>query len=106
MQRTLPKIGCVLAVPVVLAVSTMSVKPALANERVDDRTRSVSQIAPGTERMAEAWNCKGIAVNPNQNLAAVAASKPAGTTFCLGSGTYKVSSPVVVGNGDRCWGVT
>ncbi|MGH2776244.1 MAG: hypothetical protein ACRDJT_12540, partial [Actinomycetota bacterium] len=51
--------------------------------------------------LAEAFDCEGVAVKPGDNLANVAASKPAGTTFCIAGGAYRVSSQIVVDSRDR-----
>lgn len=50
-------------------------------------------------------NCSGVQASPGQDLAAVAASRPAGTTFCVADGEYLVASRVVAQDGDRFVGV-
>jgi hypothetical protein len=58
--------------------------------------------APSAEA---AYPCSGKDVFPAQNLTMVAASSPAGTTFCIHDGTYNVSKQVVVQDNDRFIGL-
>jgi hypothetical protein len=46
--------------------------------------------------------CPGVAVSAN--LASAMASYPAGTTYCLSAGTFRVTSPITVESGDRLIG--
>ena len=52
-----------------------------------------------------AYSCSGKHVYPTQNLASVAESSSAGTTFCIHDGTYNVSKPVRAQNNDRFIGL-
>jgi hypothetical protein len=54
---------------------------------------------------ASGATCSGENVYPSQDLSNVAKKYPAGTTFCIHDGTYKISSPVLVQSGDVFWGV-
>ncbi len=56
-------------------------------------------------RAEAAVSCSGKQVYPSQDLARIAASSPAGTTFCVRDGTYWVSEPVKVEGKDRFIGV-
>ena len=56
-------------------------------------------------RAEAAYSCSGKHVYPSQNLAQVAKSSSAGTTFCVHDGTYNVSSPVEVQDRDRFIGI-
>lgn len=53
----------------------------------------------------KASTCAGKNVYPGQNLASIAASAPAGTTFCIKDGEYSVTSNIVVQDGDAFVGV-
>ena len=44
-------------------------------------------------------------VYPSQSLPSVANSTPAGTTFCMHDGTYRISKPVLVQSGDNFVGI-
>jgi Right handed beta helix region len=48
--------------------------------------------------------CTGTQVPAGANLATVMASHPAGTTYCLGAGTFRVTSTVATDAGDRVIG--
>jgi hypothetical protein len=61
--------------------------------------------AAKSKRPPTAVICRGIQVYPSQNLAAVAASKPPGTTFCVNKGHYEVPENIAVQSGDKFIGV-
>ena len=54
---------------------------------------------------AAATTCAGKQVAPSQDLSAVAAASPAGTTFCLKDGSFYVSAPIRVQDRDSFVGV-
>ena len=61
-------------------------------------------VASGTKSSA-ATSCKGKHVYSGANLVSVAAGAPAGTTFCIHKGTYRVSRAIRVQDSDRFIGV-
>jgi hypothetical protein len=82
-----------------------------AIEVVEPFTTTGSKPKPEPEPEAEPEpnpdsECKGEFVAHGDNLTSVAASKPAGTTFCIDVGTHKVSAAVKVQSGDRFIGVS
>lgn len=54
---------------------------------------------------AEAATCSGKDVYPSQDIVKVAASSPKGTTFCVHDGTYNISRPIDLSDGDTFIGV-
>jgi hypothetical protein len=58
-------------------------------------SRSPAQAATG---------CTGVMVPSTSDLKAVMSSHPAGTTYCLAAGTFKVTSTIVTEAGDRVVG--
>ena len=59
----------------------------------------------GAGTSAAATQCSGVQVRPGDDLTKVAASNPAGTSFCIQDGTHYVSKDVVVQSGDSFVGV-
>jgi hypothetical protein len=55
-------------------------------------------------RTATRSACRGVHVRARKGLVAAAASAPAGTTFCLGKGTYTIRSTVMLETDDRIVG--
>jgi hypothetical protein len=49
--------------------------------------------------------CRGVDVRPGRDLAKVAAARPAGTTFCLSSGTFELTKTAEWESGDRVIGL-
>jgi hypothetical protein len=50
-------------------------------------------------------DCQGVNVSPSENIVAVAANHPSGTTFCVQDGSHPITQPVLVQSGDRFIGV-
>ena len=48
--------------------------------------------------------CFGSRVTPHDDVASVVASQPAGVTFCLSPGRYRVAEPIRPRDGDTIWG--
>jgi hypothetical protein len=61
-------------------------------------------VAPNGGVSGAEVTCSGVAVAAGANLANVASSAPAGTTFCLAAGTFNVGSTVTLDNGDELIG--
>ncbi|WP_165874366.1 right-handed parallel beta-helix repeat-containing protein [Rubrobacter taiwanensis] len=59
----------------------------------------------GAREKANAAGCVGRDVYPGQDLAAIAASMPAGTTYCIHDGRYDIVEPIKAKSGDTFWGV-
>jgi hypothetical protein len=49
--------------------------------------------------------CVGVTASPGQDLSALAASRPPGTTFCVRDGTYSVTKPIRLQSGDSFVGL-
>ena len=49
--------------------------------------------------------CQGVEVAPTVDLGAEVADKPNGTTFCLSAGTFRISAPLVLKQGQKLIGV-
>jgi hypothetical protein len=81
--------------PVVLA---RAVSPGSSTEamRPSSLVASTGEVAVGS--------CTGVRVGAGADLRHVMASHPAGTTFCLAAGTYRVGSPISTQVGDRVIG--
>lgn len=58
-----------------------------------------------SEISSAATSCTGKHVYSGANLVSVAAGAPSGTTFCIHQGTYSVTQPISVTDGDRFIGV-
>lgn len=96
-------IAVLAALAIVLAVSGFIFLRDYSPETANADFRSPSQEA--TEKAVGATGCSGVAVSPGDNLAAVAASKPPGTTFCVRDGRYSVRKPIRVQSGDSFVGL-
>ena len=48
--------------------------------------------------------CRGVAVSASEDLRAITANGPAGTTFCLAPGTYRISAPLTLKEGQDLFG--
>jgi parallel beta-helix repeat protein len=59
----------------------------------------------GTPHAKAATTCSGKHIYPPQNIANIAGSSPAGTTFCIHDGNYSISSGIQVQDNDRFIGV-
>jgi hypothetical protein len=64
-------------------------------------TPSVTPTASPTPPSTTSGPCQGVDVAPGGDLASAAAGAPAGTTFCLGAGTYRTSAPIRAKNGQE-----
>ena len=67
---------------------------------------SVALMVSSTARAnAAGETCTGVQVSPGNDLARVAAARPAGTTYCIRDGTYPVASKIVVQSTDIFKGI-
>ncbi len=60
-----------------------------------------ASVSASTAACAAPAPCSGVAVAPGADLEALAATKPAGTTFCIAPGTYRVRSAIRPRDGQR-----
>jgi hypothetical protein len=58
-----------------------------------------------SENGTAATSCTGKQIYAGANLVSLAANSPSGTTFCIHQGTYSVTQPISVTDGDRFIGV-
>ncbi|WP_185444452.1 right-handed parallel beta-helix repeat-containing protein [Kribbella qitaiheensis] len=58
-----------------------------------------------TATTAQAVDCVGVSIPLTGNIQTTINANPAGTTYCLAAGVYKLSSPISLKTGDTLWGV-
>jgi hypothetical protein len=81
---------------VVTSLALLAVGPEGMGIRPLDRpVQSGSRLGPSPSSSA----CTGVRVPPGVDLEIVMGSHPAGTTHCLGAGTFKIGSPSSAGRG-------
>src|SRR5579872_2435985 len=85
-----------------LVVGALTAVPARADEPVIP-TPGPTAATPVPTPAEPVLHCS-VNVDPSENLTAVVAAAPAKTTFCLASGTYSITSPVVPDDGDAFLG--
>jgi hypothetical protein len=60
--------------------------------------------SPSSSSAKSSRRCDGVHVTDGSSLRSTMAAHPAGTTYCLGAGTFRVRSPIVTQRGDRLIG--
>ena len=58
-----------------------------------------------TATSAQGVDCVGVAIPVGGNIQATVNANPAGTTYCLAAGVYRLTNPVSLKTGDTLWGV-
>jgi hypothetical protein len=102
-------VALVAAAAALPADARRSTRPTVSTRRVVRGTLRVSTAQPrrragggleaSSRPTASRPGCSGVRLAPGADVAGAAAAHPAGTTFCLGAGTYAVDRPIKPRNG-------
>jgi hypothetical protein len=91
-------------------VTTTTVAPTTTATTLPSTTTTVAPttttVPPTTTTTTLPGGCQGTQVAAGANLVTVANAQPAGTTFCLASGTYQVTAAIPFQTGDKWIGAT